>query len=124
VPAPSVGFEPTSPLEAILANLHGGLHTLVLLDLVEGGSSLDPKEALRQLLAAADRVGAKEFGPRSLACVVSRAGASDVQASAGSIESLLRADLGPPLHAIVVPGPLHFLEKEALVAFAGAPKDL
>jgi len=124
VPAPSVGFEPTSPLEAILANLRGGLHTLVLLDLVEGGSSLDPKEALRQLLAAADRVGAKEFGPRSLACVVSRAGASDVQASAGSIESLLRADLGPPLHAIVVPGPLHFLEKEALVAFAGAPKDL
>ncbi|MGQ0796868.1 MAG: diphthine synthase [Methanobacteriota archaeon] len=123
VPSRSPGFEPTSPLEAILANLRAGLHTLVLLDLVEGGPSLDPKEALRRLVAAADRLGAKEFGPRSLACVVSRAGAPDVRASAAPVDSLLRADLGPPLHAIVIPGPLHFLEKEALVAFA-APKDL
>jgi len=28
------------------------------------------------------------------------------------------------LHCLVVPGTLHFLEKEALVAFAGAPHDL
>jgi len=43
---------------------------------------------------------------------------------AKAIDQLADHDLGPPLHCLVVPGTLHFLEKEALVAFAGAPHDL
>ena len=45
-------------------------------------------------------------------------------AFAAPIVRLAARDLGPPPHCIVVPGSLHFLEKEALVAFAGAPQDL
>jgi len=47
-----------------------------------------------------------------------------VRLQAARTRDLLGRDLGPPLHCLVVPGPLHFLEKEALVAFAGAPQDV
>jgi diphthine synthase len=33
-------------------------------------------------------------------------------------------DFGPPLHTLVIPGKLHFMETEALVAFAGLPPEL
>lgn len=124
VPRSASAFEPTSPLEGILGNRRAGLHTLVLLDLGEDGTFLDPKAAFRQLLDAAERLRARDFGPHTLACVLSRVGSPDVRARAGPIRVLLTTDLGRPLHSIVVPGPLHFLEREALIAFAGAPQDL
>src|SRR3989454_7168616 len=124
VPFPSAGFAPTSPLEAILDNRRAGLHTLVLLDLREDGSFLAPRDAIASLLRMASAVGPSEFGPRTLACVLSRVGSPEVRAFAGPIADLADRDLGPPLHCLVIPGALHFLEKEALVAFAGAPQDV
>ncbi len=124
VPFPSAGFEPTSPLEAILENRRAGLHTLVLLDLREDGSFLAPRDAIASLLRMASAVGTTEFGPQTLACVLSRVGSPELRAFAGPIAELADRDLGPPLHSLVIPGTLHFLEKEALVAFAGAPHDL
>lgn len=123
VPFSSAGSLPTSPVEAILANRRGGLHTLVLLDLKDDGSFLPPRDAIASLLQMASALGTSDFGPRTLACVVSRVGAPDVRAVAGPIAELADRDLGPPLHCLVVPGTLHFLEEEALVAFAGAPHD-
>ena len=76
------------------------------------------------VLRMATEIRTKEFGPRTLACVLSRVGAPDVRAVAGRIGDLAERDLGPAPHCIVVPGPLHFLEKEALIAFAGAPHDV
>jgi diphthine synthase len=124
VPFPLPGFEPTSPLEAILGNRRAGLHTLVLLDLREDGTFLDPRDAIRALLRMAESRRTKEFGPRTLACVLSRVGSPEARAVAGPIEDLTGRDLGPALHCLVVPGDLHFLEREALIAFAGAPHDL
>ncbi len=124
IPFPAPGFKPTSPLETILHNRRVGLHTLVLLDLREDGTFLSPKDALQHMLDAASALGAREFGPSTVVCVLSRVGAPDVRAQAAPISQLLERDLGPPLHSFVVPGSLHFLEKEALMAFAGAPHDL
>jgi len=124
VPFPAPGFHPTSPLEVILENRRAGLHTLVLLDLQEDGTFLPPHAALRQLLEASSSLGAEAFGPTTVVCVVSRVGSSDVRAIAAPVAELLDRDLGPPLHCLVVPGALHFLEKKALVAFAGAPRDV
>lgn len=120
VPFPAPGFAPTSPLDPILENRKAGLHTLVLLDLREDGSYLDPKEALRSLLRMAESKGEPDFGPRTLVCVLSRVGSPDVRIAAGPAADLVDRDLGPPLHCLVVPGMLHFLEKDALIAFAGA----
>jgi len=124
VPFPAAGFAPTSPLEAILANRTAGLHTLVLLDLREDGTFLAPRDAVGSLLRMASAIGTTEFGPHTLACVLSRVGSPEVRAFAGPIAKLADRDLGPPPHCLVFPGTLHFLEKEALVAFAGAPHDL
>jgi diphthine synthase len=33
---------------------------------------------------------------------------------AGMVKDLISADLGSPLHSLVVPGKLHFMEEEAL----------
>src|SRR6266704_3366708 len=120
VPFAQPGFEPTSPLEAILENLRAGLHTLVLLDLREDGTLLSPREAIESLLRMAMKMRTSEFGPKTFACVLGRVGSPDGTAAAGPLESLVGRDTGPPLHCLVIPGPLHFLEEESLVAFAGA----
>src|SRR5437667_8321330 len=124
VPFPSAGFAPTSPLEAILENRRAGLHTLVLLDLREDGSFLTPQDALALLLRMAVKMGTSDFGPETLACVLSRVRSPEVRATGGPMGLLSDRDLGPPLPCIVIPGRLHFLEKEALITFAGAPHDL
>ena len=124
VPFPAAGFSPTSPLEGILENRRAGLHSLVLLDLREDGSLLAPQDAIALLLRMALKMGTSDFGPETLACVLSRVGSPEVRAIGGPIGMLPDRDLGPPLHCIVIPGRLHFLEKEALIAFAGAPHDL
>lgn len=124
VPFPTAGREVTSPLDPILENRRAGLHTLVLLDLREDGTFLDPRDALASLLAMAKTKGTRAFGPRTVVCVLSRVGGPDVRIAAGRVADVMKRDLGPPLHCLVVPGRLHFLEKDALVAFAGAPHDL
>src|SRR5438128_469539 len=114
VPWPRPGFAPTSPLEAILENRRSGLHTLVLLDVGEDGTFLPPRDAIASLLRMAADLRVDAFGPETLGCVLGRVGSHDVVALAGPLESLLRRDPGPPPHSIVIPGALHFLEKEAL----------
>ncbi len=124
IPFPAPGFRPRSPVDAILENRRAGLHSLVLLDLEEGGRFLAPKDALRFILDAAAEGSDASLGSSAVACIVSRAGAPDVHATTGRIADLLNTDPGPPPHCLVIPGPLHFLEKAALIAFAGAPHDI
>ena len=121
VPFPAPGFRPTSPLDPILENRRAGLHTLVLLDLREDGAFLDPKDALRSLLEMAAAKEAADFGPQTLVCALSQVGSPEVRLRAGRVDDVLKEDLGPPLHCLVIPGKLHFLEEKALAAFAGAP---
>lgn len=119
IPIPEKGFRPTSPVDAIAANRTAGLHTLVLLDLKEDGRFLTASEALRYLLD----VGGERFPPETLACAVGGAGSPNPVVRADRADRLLAVDLGPPLHSLVVPGPLHFAEREALRRLAGAPED-
>jgi len=121
IPFPAPGFAPTSPLGVILENRRAGLHTLVLLDLREDGTFLSPRDAIGSLLRMATEIGTADFGLSTIACVLGRVGSPDVRAVAGPIGELAARDVGPPLHCLVIPGPLHFLEKEGLIAFAGAP---
>ncbi len=61
---------------------------------------------------------------KTLLCVVSHAGADDMKLVAGYPRDLLKMDLGSPLQSLILPGKLHFMEAEALVDFAGAPKEI
>jgi diphthine synthase len=115
VPYPRGGYSPTSPLEVIFDNRSRGLHTLVLLDIdEEGGRHMTANEGLRLLMDMESQTGRGLISPDLLVCVVARAGAPDCVACAGRFADLVNGDYGPPLHTIVVPGRLHFMEEEAL----------
>lgn len=117
---PHGGQVAESPYEVVAANLARGLHTLVLLDLdAERGRFMTANEGLGLLLEVARRRSGGPVGPATLACVVARAGSEEPFLRAGPMAELAKEDFGPPLHTIVVPGELHFLEEEALRVFAG-----
>ena len=57
-------------------------------------------------------------------CVVARAGSSNPTVLANKAGFLIKRDFGLPLHTLVVPGCLHFMEIEALEILAQLPAQL
>lgn len=119
IPIAEPGFRPESPADVIAANRAAGLHTLVLLDLKEDGRFLTANEALRYLLG----LPGGKFPSRTVVCVVGGAGSDSPILRGDRAERLLEVDFGPPLHCLLVPGALHFAERDALLRFARAPAD-
>ncbi|MGQ9588386.1 MAG: diphthine synthase [Thermoplasmata archaeon] len=118
LPFPQEGFSPTSPYEVIAENLSRGIHTLVLLDIdADNQRYMTANEGLHLLLDMERRLGRGVMTDHMTVCVVARAGAPDPVVRAGPLRDLLSEDFGPPPHTIVVPGALHFMEKEALDTF-------
>lgn len=118
LPFPQEGYSPTSPYEVVAENLARGLHTLVLLDIdQENDRCMTANEGLTLLLDMERRVGRMVISPGTLVCVVARAGSPDCVTRAGPLSELVEEDFGPPLHTLVVPGKLHFVEEEALACF-------
>ncbi|MFB6167793.1 MAG: diphthine synthase [Haloferacaceae archaeon] len=59
-----------------------------------------------------------------LGVVVARAGSSDPVVAADRLSALADRTFGGPLHALVLPGSLHHVERSALATLAGAPEDV
>jgi diphthamide biosynthesis methyltransferase len=55
---------------------------------------------------------------------VARAGSPSPVVIALPMVELAEYDFGGPLHILVVPADLHFMEAEALVKLAGAPEEI
>lgn len=122
LPFPQEGYAPLSPYDVIADNLSRGLHTLVLLDIdADNSRYMTANEGFRLLLDMERRAGKHVLNEESLVCAVARAGSPDCVAVSGRIKDLMGADLGPPLHTIVVPGKLHFMEEEALSLIRRGP---
>ena len=124
--------------DRIAANRKLGLHTLCLLDikvkepnleaLCRGKKVYEPPRymtvntAVAQLLEVEEARGEGAYGPETLAVGVSRLGAPDQQIVAGTLQELLTADFGPPLHCLVIAGSVHVVEEEMLAHYrVGAP---
>jgi diphthine synthase len=124
LPVPRDNFRPRSPYETLAANTRAGAHSLVLLDLdPEGSRYLTAPEALHLLasLEAEWREGVLPAGRRVVA--LARVGSEDPRVVVGPWEEVRQADLGPPLHALILPGdPLHFVEEDALSRWASRPR--
>jgi len=121
VPYPEKGFAPTSHLEKIEANRKGGLHTLALLDVrAEEGRYMTANAALNALLESSLAFGRPVVTPATLAVVIARAGEPSAIRTAGSVGRLQSLDFGAPMHSLILPGPLHFEEREALKVLCGA----
>lgn len=125
IPRPEENYFPHSPYEVIASNLKMGLHTLVLLDIqAHHDYYMTANEGLQYLLRVAQDREDEVLTGDSLAVVVARAGAPEPLVRANKIKKLIKEDFGGPLHCLVIPGKLHFLEAEALVVLAGAPEDI
>lgn len=79
--------------------------------------------AARQLMAVEARRGGGVCGPDTLAIGVARVGQDSERIVSGTLAELARVDFGPPLHSLVLPGPLHDLEGDMVRAWRCAPGD-
>jgi len=114
-----------TPYNVIAQNKKLGLHTLCLLDLkVDEKRFLSVKEALVLLLEIERKKRKRVVTPSTLAVGAARVGSDEPVLKAGYVKRLLSCDFGEPPHSLIILGQLHFMEAEALVAFAGAPAKL
>ncbi len=111
-----------TPYNVIAQNKHLGLHTLCLLDLkVDEKRFLTVKEALLMLRSIEEKKKLGIAAESSVAVGVARAGSKTPTLKADFIKDLVNFDFGQPPMTLIFPGQLHFMEAEALIAFADAP---
>ena len=114
-----------TPYNVIAQNKKLGLHTLCLLDLkVDEKRFLSIKEALALLLECEQKRKKRVVTPNTLAVGAARVGSDKPALKADSVRRLLKFAFGEPPHSLILLGQLHFMEAEALAAFAGAPAKL
>jgi diphthine synthase len=111
-----------TPYKVITQNKTLGLHTLCLLDLKAAENQfLGINQALKMLLEVEEKNNKGVFTPTTIALGIARAGSDNPTLKADFIEELMNFDFGEPPYSLIFPGALHFMEIEALIAFAGAP---
>mmetsp|Transcript_4532 Transcript_4532/g.13061 ORF Transcript_4532/g.13061 Transcript_4532/m.13061 type:complete len:284 (-) Transcript_4532:2750-3601(-) len=120
-------WRPTSFYNKIKYNRQGGMHTLCLLDIkvkepdfdamMKGRTEFLPPRymsvnvAAEQLLEAEEKHGEGVYDGKKTLCVgLARMGQPTQQIVAGTLEELTNANLGGPLHSLIICGELHDLE--------------
>jgi diphthine synthase len=105
---------------AIFRNLLSGLHTIILLEWDESQHFfLAPKAAAESLVLAENDIKYLAIGSETLLLVASRLGTDNPSLKVTSVGKVDSEDLGDPPHVLIIPGRLHFTEKEALAAISG-----
>lgn len=116
---PDGNYFPTSPYDVLRENRERGLHTLTLLDLRAAQKRyMSASEGAALLLRMEEERKEGVFTPQTVAFALARAGSPEPGVWRGSLRAIAHADLGPPLHTLVVPGRLHFVEEEAVRVLA------
>jgi len=112
---PEPNYFPETPYYIIRDNLRMGLHTLCLLDIQSDKNRfMSANEGLRILLELEDRKRESILSEDTKVVVLARAGSLKPKIVYGKIKDLVDYNFGPPLHSIIIPGKLHFMEEEAL----------
>jgi len=111
-----------SPYDVVVDNLNRDLHTLLFLD-IQPERYMTASDGAALLLEMEAAAGGSRL-VSALGVGVARAGSEDAVVVADWLPKLAGRDLGGPLHILVVPAGLHFMEAEGLVALAGAPREI
>ncbi|TPX46989.1 hypothetical protein CcCBS67573_g10284 [Chytriomyces confervae] len=128
-------WRPDSFYDKIKQNRAIKLHTLCLLDIkvkeqsienmARGRKIYEPprymtvNQAVEQLLEVEEKRQEKGvYSPTTIGVGMSRIGAPDQRIVCGTLQELLEADFGEPLHSLVLAGEMHFLEADILKTFA------
>ena len=113
-----------TPYQVLKENLARNLHTMLFLDIqsdpVERYMTVNEGAAL--LLEMQEAVEEKLLD-KILGIGIARAGSDDAAVKADLLPHLQNHDFGGPLHILIVPAKLHFMEAQALEVLAGAPED-
>ncbi|MBU2442642.1 MAG: diphthine synthase [Nanoarchaeota archaeon] len=112
IPYPEDNFKPETAYDAIKSNQKSGLHTLVLLD-IKPEKNMTVNEAIKILLDIEDKRKEKVFTKDTMILGCARLG-GDYKIKYGKAKDLEKENFGKPLHCIIIPGKLHFIEEEAL----------
>ena len=114
---PEKNYFPTSPYDILRENQKNGLHTLFLLDIkAEENRFMTVNEAINILLEIEKQKKEGLFSLDTLCVGVARLG-GETKIKAEKSSDLLKEDFGKPPQCLIVPGKLHFMEKEALELF-------
>jgi diphthine synthase len=106
---------PESPYEYVYENYKRGLHTLILLDLhVETDEFLRIPEALDVLRRLEVQNRRNLFSDQRIMLAAARIGSPTMVIKGGPLHTLYEYRYGDPPYSLVLPGKLHFMEKEAL----------
>ena len=104
-----------TPYDVLKGNLSLGLHTLFLLDLKpEDEMFMTVNDAIRYLLRVELKRNEKIFSEKIFCVGCARIGSENQLIKSGTAKELLKFDFGKPVHCLIVPGKLHFMEEEAL----------
>lgn len=112
-----------SPYDTIKMNRKNDLHTLVFLDIDKEKGFMDIKTAASLLLEMEAQRGEGVL-VNSLAVGIARAGSESPFVRADYLERLKDYDFGEPLHVLIIPASLHFIEAEALVKLCKPPREI
>ena len=108
-----------TPYDVLRDNLSLGLHTLFLLDLnPEEEKFLSVNDAIRYLLKVELKRNEKIFSEKTLCVGCARIGSENQVIKAGTAKDLLKFNFGKPVHCLIVPGKLHFVEEETLKVYS------
>ncbi len=111
-----------TPYNVIAQNRERGLHSLCLLDLkAEENRFLTIREAIEMLRSVEAKRKLGVAKDDALVVGLARAGSKNPVLKADFLGDLVSFDFGEPPMTLIFPGQLHFMEAEALIAFAGAP---
>ncbi|WP_456472303.1 diphthine synthase [Methanocaldococcus sp.] len=112
---PEENYFPKTPYYVIKENLERELHTLCLLDIkAEENRFMTANEGLKILLELENKIRENVISEDKKVVVLARAGSLEPKIVYGKIKDLINYDFGKPLHCIIIPGKLHFMEEEAL----------
>lgn len=115
IPFPEKSYFPETAYDVIKDNKKLGLHTLCLLDIKSRERKfMTINQAIEVLLEIEKKRKQKVF-TRNTRCIgCARIGAEDYRIKFGTARELLNENFGRPLHSLIVPGKLHFMEEEML----------
>jgi diphthine synthase len=123
IPFPQKNVISETPYKTILENQAMNLHTLCLLDMkAEEKRYMTIKEGLQLLLTVEKEKEKNLITLNTLIVGIARAGSTKPIVKAGYLREVIDFEFGEPPHTLVFPSRLHFMEAEALITLAKAPK--
>ncbi|PRP84142.1 diphthamide biosynthesis protein 5 [Planoprotostelium fungivorum] len=137
-PAVSIVFfednwRPDSFYDKIALNKKNGQHTLCLLDIkvkevslanmmkgkmiYEAPRFMSVNRCIEQLLEVEEKRKEGVYGQDTPCIGLARLGHEDQKIVSGTMSELLNVDFGTPLHSFIIPGEMHFIEKDCFDHF-------